>query len=224
MTMLATLFVGSSRGPGSTSHSLGYYLIEKLKARRMTTNVVFIQQSLSSEDGTNRLLRAADLADILILAAPLFADSHHASVIRALELIHEDVKKRANGKKRKMIAISNCGFPEASQNNVSLAISRQFAHECGFEWAGGLALGGGEAIHGKDLDAGGLVKNVRKSLNLTAEALAEGGNVPDEAVKLMALPLVPTSLYLLAANPLVVWLNAKKSGCKTSIGSKPYRA
>ena len=222
--MHATLFVGSSRGRKSTSDALGTYLLRKLRDSGVNTNTVYIQQSLSSEKGIGHLLAAVAETDIMILAAPLFADSHHASVIKAMELIYEDVTKRADTKKRKMVAISNSGFPEAHHNNVSLAISRQFARECGFAWAGGLALGGGEAIHGKRLDqAGGLARNIKKSLDLTAESLARGGVVPEEAITLMATPLMPTCLYAQAANPLVVWWSAKRSGCTVSVKSRPYQ-
>lgn len=222
--MLATLFVGSSRGPKSTSCSLGSYLVQRLEAEGVNTRTLFIQQSLSSPKGIEDLLRAVELTDVLVLASPLFADSHPAPVIRAMELIHEHMWNKSDHKKRVMIAISNCGFPEAHQNTTSLAISRRFAEECGFTWAGGLALGGGEAIHGKPLEqAGRIARNIQKSLDLTAEALAKREQVPEEAVRLMALPLMPRWLYVQAAHPLLVWLQARKNGSKMSVKNMPYR-
>ena len=84
------------------------------------------------------------------------------------------------------------------------------------------ALGGGESIGGRPLEeAGGLVRNVKKSLNLAADALAKGEKVPEEAVKLMARPLVPGWLYLLIADIGWIW-KAKKQGCRERLGNKPF--
>jgi len=43
---------------------------------------------------------------------------------------------------------------------------------------------------------GGMVRNVTRSLDLAAAALAEGKPVPQEAVELMAKPLVPAWGYI----------------------------
>lgn len=48
-----------------------------------------------------------------------------------------------------MVGIVNSGFPEAFHNDTALAILRRFAAETGFQWAGGLALGGGGTIDKK---------------------------------------------------------------------------
>ncbi len=221
--MLATLLVGSPRGPRSTSDSLGTYLLERLDGRGISTQKVYIQRSLTSHEGTAEMFRAVSESDIIVLAAPLYADSHHSGVIKAMELIHEELKRSSSGKKRLMAAISNSGFPESRHNDLSIAISRRFALECGFEWAGGLALGGGESISGRKLEeAGGLVRNVRRSLELAAEALAHGGTLPEEAVELMAKPLMPKWVYLLVGN--FGWIRrAKKQGCREKMDQRPYR-
>ncbi len=220
--MLATLLIGSPRGPRSTSDALGTYLLERLREKGVSLNKVYIQQSLSSEQGIDTLFRTVAEADIIILASPLYADSHYSGVVTAMELIREDLKNKPHIRKQMMVALSNSGFPESWHNDLSLAISRRFALECGFEWAGGLALGGGESIAGRPLEeAGGLVRNVKKSLELAADALAKGENIPEGAVKLMARPLVPKWLYLLIGNIGWIW-KAKKQGCRERLGSKPY--
>lgn len=222
MSMRAALLIGSPRGPKSTSDALGTYVLERLKEKGVGVNKIYIQQALASGQGINTLFRTVAEADLIILAAPLYADSHHWGVIRAMELIHEDLKNKPRIKKQRMVAISNSGFPESRQNDLSLAMSRRFALECGFEWAGGLALGGGESIAGRPLEeAGGLVRNVKKSLELAADALAKGEKIPEAAVKLMARPLVPKWLYLLIGNIGWVW-KAKKQGCRRRLGSRPY--
>ena len=222
MSRLATVLIGSPRGARSTSDALGTYLLERLKEKGVSVNKIYIQQSLSHEQGINTLFISVAEADIIILASPLYADSHHSGVITAMELIHKYLKDRPRIRKQMMVAISNSGFPESRHNDLSLAISRRFALECGFEWAGGLALGGGESIAGRPLEeAGGLVRNVKKSLELAAVALAKGEKVPERAVALMAKPLIPRWLYLLIGNIGWLW-KAKKQGCREKLDSKPY--
>ncbi len=223
MSMLATLLIGSPRGAQSTSDALGTYLLERLKEKDASTNKIYIQQVLTSEQGINMLFQSIGEADIIILASPLYADSHHSGVIAAMELVHKDLKNKPRIKKQMMIAISNSGFPESSHNDVSLAISRRFALGCGFEWAGGLALGGGESIGGRTLEeARGLARNVKKSLELAADALARGENLPEEAIALMARPLMPRWLYLLFGNVGWLW-QANKRGCRKELNRRPYR-
>jgi hypothetical protein len=223
MSVRATLLIGSPKRTKSTSDALGTYLLERLKENGACVNKIYIQQMLSSEQGINTLCGSVGESDLLILASPLYADSHHSGVIAAMELIHKNLKDNPHNRKQMMVAISNSGFPEASQNDLSLAISRRFALECGFEWAGGLALGGGESIGGRRLEeVGGLARNVRKSLDLAAEALVKGGKVPEVAVELMAKPLMPKWFYLLAGN--IGWLRrAKKQGCRERLNKRPYR-
>jgi hypothetical protein len=222
MSRLATLLIGSPKGPRSVSDALGAYLLERLKEHGVNTNKHYVQQALASDQGTNALLSSVAETDIIILVAPLYADSHHSGVIKMMELVHEYQKNLTQSKRRIMTAISNSGFPEARHNDVSLAISRKFALECGFEWAGGLALGGGQSISGMSLEkAGRRVRNVKKALDLAAAALAKGEAMPEEAVTLMAKPMVPKWLYLLVGN--IGWhLQARKKGCWKRLDRRPY--
>jgi hypothetical protein len=168
------------------------------------------------------LLAAADLADVLVIAFPLYVDSLPYLVIRAMEHIARHRQARGEGKSQRLVSIANCGFPEAHQNDTALAICRQFAREAGFEWAGGLALGGGEAINGKSLSqVKGMARNVIKSLDLTADALAEGQMVPQEAVGAMATPITPAWAYALLGG--MGWKRrAKKHGAQKKLRDRPY--
>ena len=214
----ALLLVGSPHGDKSTSESLGNYLLAQLEARKFATEKVYIHSSVNSEKGRAALLAATEAADLVILAFPLYIDSLPAPVTRALELIHDH---RRQSKATRFLAMTNCGFPEARQCQTALLICRVFARQCGFEWAGGLALGGGGAISGKPLaKAGGKTKGVRKALELAGAALAEGQPVPQAAVDLMAKPLMPTWLYLVAAN--LGWhLQARKNKVRKELRARP---
>jgi len=118
----------------------------------------------------------------------------------------------------------NCGFPESQHNNTAISICRCFAGEANFEWAGGLALGGGEAISGRPLlKVKGMARNVIKSLELAAIGLAAGKSIPAEAIDLMAKPLIPGRLYTIIGN--VGWRRrAKKHNAHKCLKDRPYVA
>jgi hypothetical protein len=221
------LLVGSAKRPRSTSESLGTYLCERLAERGFEAETLLIYRALKSVTSRAELLAATDRADVIVLAFPLYVDSLPHLVIRALEVIaqhRKDAHRQARGdaQGQRLMAIANCGFPEANQNDTALAICRQFARESGFEWAGGLALGGGEAINGQPLPkAKGRARNVIKSLDLTAAALAEGKPVPQEAIESMAKPITPTWMYALLGG--LGWKRrAKKHGAQKKLRDRPY--
>jgi len=218
----ALLLVGSPKGAKSTSESLGTYLLDRLQERGLDTATVRIYAALKSDKSREDLLLAINRADVVILACPLYVDSPPSAVIKAMELIARHRRVNQEPKKQWLLAISNCGFPEAHQNDTALAIYRRFAQEAGFEWAEGLALGTGPAIDGKPLnEAGGMVRNVTRSLDLTAAALAEGKAAPQEAVDLIAKPLVPSWVYVLFGG--MGWKKqAKEHGAQKKLLARPY--
>ncbi len=216
------LLVGSAKRPRSTSESLGSYLCERLGERGFETETLLIHRALKSDQGREELLAAADHAGVIVLAFPLYVDSLPYLVIKAMEVIAKHRRAGGEREKQRLLAIVNCGFPEARQNDTALAICRQFAREVGLEWAGGLALGGGEAIGGQALPkVKGMARNVIKSLDLAAAALAEGKPVPQEAAGAMAKPITPGWIYALLGG--IGWKRqAKKHGAQKKLRDRPY--
>jgi hypothetical protein len=150
----------------------------------------------------------------VIFASPLYVDSLPAPVIQLLETLAVRLPEVERPAGQRLAAISNCGFPEAEHNNTALAIYEQFARATGFEWAGGLALGGGEPVKSQPLNEGsqsGMARNVVMALDLAANGLAEGASVGAEAEALMGEPLMPAGLYRFMGN--MGWrLEAVKNG------------
>ena len=112
---------------------------------------------------------------------------------------------------------------ENTQRAYALAICATFARQAGFEWAGSLALGGGGMVNGVPLAEGGGKKTmlIRKSLDLAAEALAQGQPVPQAAQDRMAKPIMPAWAYRLMGN--TGWLfGAKSYGRLRLLWRKPY--
>jgi hypothetical protein len=167
----------------------------------LDTEKLYVYPALRSKTRLTTLITAAAEADLVIISAPLCVDALPAAVTELLEILHRQLDDHARPAEHRLVAISNCGFPEAEQNEIALRIYRCFARQAGFKWAGGLALGGGEPIKGKPLgESRGIVRNVIAALDLAAEALAEGDPVPQEAVDLMAEPLIPASMYRTMGN------------------------
>ena len=83
-------------------------------------------------------------------------------------------------------------------------------------------MGMGGAVSAKPLERlGGMVRNVVKALDLTAEALLTGADLPDEATKLMSKPITPKWLYFIFAN--LGWKRqATKHGVRGQLHARPY--
>lgn len=218
------LLVGSARRPRSTSEAMGAYLLKRMAESGWENDTLLLHRALGQTEPRQELLRKVGEADVIVLAFPLYVDSLPTTVVRALELIDEH---RAGGESRsdqKLLAIVNCGFPEAHQNDIAIAICQQFARQVGLEWAGGLLLGGGGAIHGAPLEeVGGAARFVVEALDLTAEAIANGASVPQRAIETMGKPMIPAWAYRWMG-----WLGwrmrARQNGVLGKLHARPYEA
>jgi hypothetical protein len=197
--------------------------MSRLEERGFATDAMLVHRAHRSEDSRSAMLEAVDRCDLLVLAFPLYVDSLPASLVRTLESI-ADGRVRHGGRRQRLVAIVNSGFPEAEQSDTALRICRRFAHETGFEWAGGLALGGGEAVDGRALrDVRGMARNAISSLDLAAKELAVGRPVPDDAVRKMAKRIVWNRLY--------TWMGARRwrrlsagHGVRDRLRDRPYES
>jgi len=216
------LLIGSPKGASSTSNSLGNYLISRLEQLGLTVSKEFIYKLVRKEEGQKKLLTKVEEAGMIILAFPLYVDCLPAGVIKALELIEYHRKSKKAREKQGFAIIINCGFPETQHNNTAVAICKIFSREARFEWKGALSLGMGGAIGGKSLEErGGMVRNVIKGLDLAAQALAEGKDIPEEATELFGKKFIPIPLYTKMGN--LGWnRQAKKYGVRKKIEDQPY--
>jgi len=218
------LVVGSPKGLKSASHALGNYLLKKLEAGGMTTGTLLAIAALQTDAHLARLREALDAADLIIFSFPLYVDQLPAPLIKLLELIAEERRARPAAKSQRLMAIVQCGFPETHQNQPACDIMNKFAKEAGFEWAGALAMGMGGAVAGRPLEkAGGMVRKKVRALDLAAESLVNGGPVPQEAVDLMAKPIIPKWLYLRFGN-YGMKSRAKKHGVGKEVYARPYES
>lgn len=201
----ALLIVGSPKVKSpSTSGALGEYVLQQLQQRGWETESLVLRGNLLRGEGQVEFLARVDQADLLLLVFPLYIDSLPFLMMRALEVMAEHLAAHPQPSPKRVVAIANNGFPEAYHNAPALAICRRFTLDTGMIWAGGLAMGAGEALFGGQPIAGPEragrppVKHVIQALEIAGAALAQGQAVPPEAAKLIAktpIPLIPFSLW-----------------------------
>ncbi len=199
----ALLIVGSPKTSStSTSSVLGSYLLDRLKQQGWETETVTLRANLNREDGQREFLRSVDRARLITLVFPLYVDALPYLVTKAMAVIAAHRPPNAEPHPQRFVGIVNSGFPEARQNAVALAICREFATQCGFAWAGGLALGGGGIVGGQPLSEAQRsrppLKHIFSALDLTGASLAQGLPVPAEAVEMMTknpIPFMPLALW-----------------------------
>lgn len=221
------LLIGSPKVKQSNSEALSDYLLQQLIKKGAATQKMIIRHTLQEDGGMDKLLSAVNACDVLILSFPLYVDSLPSSVIKVMEAIADQQQgshiSPPHGRDQALMAICNCGFPEAKHNNTALAICRCFAKSTGFQWLGGLLMGSGEVIGGKPLaNLGGMVRNQVKALDMAAEAITQGKHLPEEAVDLFKKPLVPRWLFLCCG--YFGWRRqARENGVLKRIREQPYK-
>lgn len=194
MSGRALLLVGSPGNSRSNSDKVGQYLLDRLSGAGWTTDKECIYQVMKGENLMNEAFGKMENADLIVLSFPLYIDSLPSQTIRFMELANG--RGIGGGKGRRLMAICQSGFPESRHNEYALRICSIFARDIGYQWAGGLAVGGGGAIGGQDLnEGGGILRNLRLALDMTAGALDQGKDVPPEARELTNKGTAPPWLY-----------------------------
>ena len=80
----------------------------------------------------------------------------------------------------------------------SRAFHRSNLYGIAIQLSGGLTVGGGESIHGRELAAvGGMAHRLRDALEASAEALLVGKSLPESACQQVATAILPPGLYRL---------------------------
>jgi hypothetical protein len=214
----ALLLVGSPKRRGSTSQVLGARLVEALARRGWETRAEHLLEEME-ERGLETVVHAFWRAQVAILAVPVYVDCLPAHVIAALEAIAE---RRVGSGGPRLVALVNSGFPEPVHSRLALDICARFCREVGIAWAGGLGLGAGGLVDGRSLDQGPpVLAGVARALDLTADALAAGQEVPAEARQLVARPLVDPEGFRRGATAAFE-AAAARLGMQEQLGRRPY--
>jgi multimeric flavodoxin WrbA len=186
------LLIGSPRGERSNSHAIGKFLVDKLEEKGLVSEEAFVTHLVNSREGTEKLLKSVDNADIIVLATPLYVDSLPSPTIKAMELIHEHQKAMFPTKSQMLVAIINSGFPEKEQMDIALKIIRNFTQASNFKWGGGIRVGWGMALNSEPLNGKkGMTRKLTAGLSLAAVNLSEGQPMSEKAEELASTLFFP---------------------------------
>ena len=194
MSKNALLLIGSPGNMRSNSSKVGQYLLDRLADAGWNVEKECIYQVVKDETKMKETFGKMDSSDLIVLSFPLYIDSLPSQTIRFME----QVVGRGDGAKKgqRFIAFCQSGFPESHHSEYALRICSIFARDAGYLWVGGLAVGGGGAIGGRDLnEGGGMLRNLRTALEMTAEAIDQGRVVPTEARELTNKGIAPPWLF-----------------------------
>jgi hypothetical protein len=216
--MKALLLIGSPKRGASASRNFGEAVLARLAGRGVESRTERVTPILRSESARTRLLDAIAWADLVILSFPVYVDSLPAPVTLALEL-WSDAAASMPGKRR-LLVLTQCGFPEPKHCDLAVEVCREFCAESGVEWAGALAFGMGGAIEKNPVEKSPLARSM-KAFDDTAEALAAGRPVPDSATAALRRQLVPSWIYRIVGWPMWWWL-ARKRGATEPLNYKRY--
>lgn len=220
----AVLLIGSPKRFSSSSASLGQYFLEGLNKNNIETTKLHIHSVLKNKEKKRKMLLEIEKADLLILSFPLYVDTLPAKVIELLSILASNEKFVNSAENKFIIAISNSGFPESSQNEIALKVVKNFAEKTGIKWLGGIAVGMGASIAGRPLkELGSMFKDLTLGLDLAAADAAEAEIISKEALEKLNKPLISQKwLYLLFGN--IGWIiDAFKNRVVTKLNNKPYK-
>jgi hypothetical protein len=218
-----SLLVGSPKKKNSSSATLGLYLCHRIDPTKFTYQENDLRSVLfEKEYNPSYWLDNVLKSDLIILLSPLYVDCLPSYVFKAFEEIYRRRKDIKNPKDMQFLAIINSGFPESSQSQTALDICHHFARESAMRWLGGLPLGAGFMLGGKDLrKMGWLIRKIKKSLDLSAMAINQGEAIPEEAIRLMEKPIFGKKLFCWLGNMGFKQM-AKRKGIAQRLYDRPY--
>jgi hypothetical protein len=209
--------VGSPR-PRATSAMLAQYVADGLAARGWQTQTLSLAKAVRKPDAWPALVDAFRDADVVGLFVPLYVDSLPAEATLALERLVAVAPAHEQG----IFALVNCGFLEAEQNDTALAICRHFARQAGRAWLGSLALGGGGALYGQNVEkTRGMMPYLAPALEETVAALDAGTAIPEATQARIRTRFCPPRAYAFMAGA-GMFIDCLKHRCLRRIFARPY--
>lgn len=218
----ALLLIGSPKIKYSTSESLGQYLLDRLVQNKFNSEKIHVLTALKSQESINEMVYSINNSSVIILASPLYVDCLPAPVIKMMEITKIIRNNKPFTNRPKFVALINSGFPESSHNNVALNICKIFCESSDLEWLGGIGIGAGGAIDGRNLkDMGNMVKKITNGLDIVAEDIINNRKISEDTITNMSKLFMPKFMYTTFGN--IGWiLTSRKNHIKKSIYYRPY--
>lgn len=188
--MKIALINGSPKRKESASGVILEDLMSCLKEEHEVMN--FALETPVSAEGMKHQLT---YFDVLVFAFPLYVDGLPSHLVQCLcEL--EDSK--LHNKVIHVYGISNCGFYEGEQNEISLDILKAWCMKTGLHWMQGLGMGAGGALTGmRGIPLG---KSIKKSYGNALNKLANNIEIGASGEPIFVTLDFPRAIYKLAAH------------------------
>lgn len=136
---MKTVFIN---GSPKKKLSVSSYLIGIV---RLLVGGEIVKEQVRNSGDYERILNSIADADNVVFCVPLYVDgvpSHMLGFMKAMEKFSIE-----NNIQLKVYVVSNGGFIEGSQNKPLMQIYDNFCKRCGFEWRGGVGIGGGVMLN-----------------------------------------------------------------------------
>jgi len=209
----ALLLIGSPKGlKASNSARYGEAVAGRLETAGWRVDRIHAHESVATFDASSAMCQTAAASDLVLLVAPLYVDTLPGPMLRALEILALASEHSQMAQSPAFCVLIHCGFIEPRQNETAVALCKEFAEQAGWEWRGGLMLGGG----------GIPSKRARRTLGEAADALARGDAIAAEIAARAAEPTMPRWLYILGGNAMWRRVAKKQNVSRKDLRARPY--
>ncbi len=207
---------GSYRADKTTSMAILNYLAEHIHIEGCIISCVKVSSKFPDKKTDREISSKMDEADLIIFCSPKYNLGLPAPVIHLFQYLQER-KNLLQKKTRKFISIIQFEAPVGG--DIAQNMCHHFSDAMDFQWFGGLTLPGAGEIKGESLEkTGSMMKNIRKALIITAEAISRDKPVPEKARK-RGMKQLPTWMIIPIVNSLIRQFVKKNN---INLLQKPY--
>lgn len=215
---------------GNTNIMVEEFLKGAREAGAETENILLIEKNIKhclacftcwrktpgkcvTKDDMEELLRKLMDSDVVVYATPVYVDNVSGIMKnfmdRHIPIIDPYFEKDETGEYRhrrryskypKIVAISNCAYPEQSNFQVISLLSKRIARNLHSEVIGEIYRGGGEILRSRIPALEPLIEKYKVSLRKAGKELAENLRLSKETTQELERPLIPHDLYVKGLN------------------------
>lgn len=206
-------FLNGAREAGAGTENI--FLVEKNIKHCLACFTCWLKtpgKCVTRDDMEDLLQKFMD-SDIVVYATPVYVDNVSGIMKnfmdRHLPIIDPYFEKDENGEYRhrrryskypKIVAISNCAYPEQSNFQVIHLLSRRIARNLHSEVIGEIYRGGAEILRSRSPALAPLVEKYKVSLRQAGRELAENLKLSKETVQELEKPIISHDLYVKGLN------------------------
>jgi len=158
----------------------------------------------TTQDDMNELFQKVISSDVLGFATPLYVDNVSGMMKnfmdRLIPLADPHFETDENGESRhrrqfdkpnKIIAISNCGFPEQSHFEVLRVLFRRIARNLSCELSAEIYRGGGSILQSRDPSFQPFLESYKQLLRTAGKEVVTNSKLSEDTVAQLEKPIVP---------------------------------